>query len=49
MHMRRIAALRHLQHIPTVMDSVPQQDRCTCDPKTTVDDKQYPPKASSAD
>lgn len=32
------------QHIPRVMDSVPQSDWCTCNPKTTVNSKEYPPK-----
>jgi len=32
------------QHIPAVMDSVPQSEWCTCESKTTADGKQYPPK-----
>jgi hypothetical protein len=27
-----------------VMDSVSQSEWCTCNPKTTVDGKEYPPK-----
>ncbi|KAL2214932.1 hypothetical protein M432DRAFT_643160 [Thermoascus aurantiacus ATCC 26904] len=33
------------QHIPTVMDQVPEQDRCRCEPKVEKDGKLYPPKA----
>lgn len=33
------------QHIPTVMDQVPEQDRCQCEPKVEKDGKLYPPKA----
>jgi hypothetical protein len=33
------------QHIPMVMDPVPQSERCTCNPKTTIDSKEYPPKS----
>jgi hypothetical protein len=27
-----------------VMDPVPQSEWCTCNPKTTIDGKEYPPK-----
>ncbi|KAF2478506.1 hypothetical protein BDY17DRAFT_258841 [Neohortaea acidophila] len=37
------------QHIPSIMDSVPENERCQCEPKTTVDGKSYPPKAEKAD
>ncbi|KAF2478471.1 hypothetical protein BDY17DRAFT_258893 [Neohortaea acidophila] len=37
------------QHIPSVMDQSPQDDRCQCDPKTVVEGKEYPPKAEKAD
>jgi len=36
-------------HIPSVMDSIPETDRCTCTPTTTVNGKEYPPKAAKAD
>ena len=26
------------------MDSIPEQERCTCTPETTAHGKQYPPK-----
>jgi hypothetical protein len=26
------------------MDSIPEEERCTCLPKTVVDGKEYPPK-----
>merc|ERR1712193_528279 len=32
-------------HIPTVMDSIPEEERCVCEPKVEVDGKKYPPKA----
>jgi len=32
------------QHIPMVMDSVSESDWCTCNPKTVVGGKEYPPK-----
>lgn len=32
------------RHIPMVMDSIAEADRCTCTPKTVVDGKDYPPK-----
>ena len=28
-----------------VMDSVPEEERCTCEPKVERDGKQYPPMA----
>lgn len=37
------------QHIPSVMDSVPEGDRCQCGPKVEVDGKEYPRKADKAD
>ncbi|KUJ18606.1 uncharacterized protein LY89DRAFT_642993 [Mollisia scopiformis] len=35
-------------HVPSVMDSIPAEERCTCEPKVEKDGKQYPPKAASA-
>ncbi|KAJ5675666.1 hypothetical protein N7462_008563 [Penicillium macrosclerotiorum] len=35
-------------HIPSVMDSVPEDERCACDPKVEKDGKMYPPKAAQA-
>jgi hypothetical protein len=35
-------------HIPTVMDDVPDQDRCSCSPQVDVEGKKYPPKAANA-
>ncbi|KAF1983569.1 hypothetical protein K402DRAFT_338176 [Aulographum hederae CBS 113979] len=35
-------------HIPSVMDAVPEAERCVCEPKTTVGGKEYPPKAEKA-
>lgn len=32
-------------HVPMVMDQVPEQDRCGCEPKVEKDGKLYPPKA----
>jgi hypothetical protein len=37
------------QHIPSVMDPVPEGDRCQCGPKVEVDGKEYPRKADKAD
>jgi hypothetical protein len=37
------------QHIPSVMDPVPEADRCQCGPKVEVDGKEYPRKADKAD
>lgn len=31
-------------HIPQVMDAIPDNDWCTCTPKTNVNGKEYPPK-----
>ncbi|PVH79128.1 hypothetical protein DL98DRAFT_516333 [Cadophora sp. DSE1049] len=36
------------KHIPSVMDNVPAEERCTCEPKVDFGGKQYPPKAASA-
>jgi hypothetical protein len=33
-------------HIPAVLDSVPESERCTCTPKVERDGKEYPPKGS---
>lgn len=33
-------------HIPGVLDSVPVDEWCTCEPKVDVDGKKYPPKAN---
>ena len=32
-----------------VMDTIPEADRCVCDPKTVVAGKEYPPMAGKAD
>ncbi|KAM3481081.1 hypothetical protein MY8738_004619 [Beauveria namnaoensis] len=32
-------------HVPMVMDSIPEEERCACDPKIERDGKQYPPMA----
>jgi len=32
------------QHIPGVMDALPESEWCTCGPKKVVDGKEYPPK-----
>ncbi|KEQ60982.1 uncharacterized protein M437DRAFT_53267 [Aureobasidium melanogenum CBS 110374] len=32
------------KHIPSVMDKVPREQRCTCGPALEVDGKMYPPK-----
>jgi len=37
------------KHIPTIMDVIPEQDRCTCEPKVEVNGNKYPPKAAHAD
>ncbi|KAL5042075.1 hypothetical protein BDW71DRAFT_211533 [Aspergillus fruticulosus] len=34
-------------HIPAVLDAVPESERCTCEPKVERDGKQYPPKGSN--
>ncbi|KAI6880539.1 hypothetical protein KC360_g6953 [Hortaea werneckii] len=31
------------EHIPKVLDSVPEADRCSCEPKIEKEGKQYPP------
>ncbi|CAO3674316.1 unnamed protein product [Umbelopsis ramanniana] len=36
-------------HIPSVMDSVPEEERCKCEPAVQVEGKDYPPKASKPD
>ncbi|KAF1357001.1 hypothetical protein BDV97DRAFT_287320 [Delphinella strobiligena] len=35
-------------HIPSVMDNLPENQRCTCEPRTEVDGKKYPPKGEMA-
>ncbi|KAF2495268.1 hypothetical protein BU16DRAFT_434206, partial [Lophium mytilinum] len=30
-------------HVPSVMDSVADSERCTCEPKVTKEGKEYPP------
>ena len=35
------------KHIPMVMDSIADSERCTCTPKTVVDGKEYPPQAGA--
>ena len=37
------------QHIPSVMDPIPEANWCTCDPKVERGGKQYPPMAANAD
>ncbi|KAH6978528.1 hypothetical protein EDB82DRAFT_505147 [Fusarium venenatum] len=34
-------------HIPSVMDTVPDADRCACEPKVEVGGVSYPPMAAS--
>ena len=36
-------------HIPSVMDSIPESERCACTPQVERDGKKYPPKAAKAD
>jgi hypothetical protein len=31
-------------HISSVMDSIPEEERCTCGPKVEFQGKEYPPK-----
>lgn len=31
------------QHVPTVMDKIPEDQRCTCEPKVEKEGKKYPP------
>ncbi|GFF25171.1 hypothetical protein IFM46972_01311 [Aspergillus udagawae] len=33
-------------HIPSVMDQVPESERCACTPKVNADGKEYPPKGA---
>lgn len=35
-------------HISTVMDDIPDSDRCTCTPQVDFEGKKYPPKAANA-
>ena len=35
------------KHIPMVMDSIADDERCTCTPKTVVNGKEYPPQAGA--
>ncbi len=37
------------QHVPGVMDKVPKDDQCTCEPKVEKEGKKYPPMAAKAD
>ncbi|KAF2835675.1 hypothetical protein M501DRAFT_997816 [Patellaria atrata CBS 101060] len=32
-------------HVPSVMDRIPEADRCVCSPKIEREGKAYPPKA----
>ena len=32
-------------HVPTIMDSVPEEDRCACEPQVEREGKMYPPMA----
>ncbi|KAK2623927.1 hypothetical protein QTJ16_006561 [Diplocarpon rosae] len=34
-------------HIPSVLDGVAEEERCSCEPKVERDGKQYPPKGVS--
>lgn len=34
-------------HIPMVMDTIPEDERCICEPKVERDGKAYPPKAKN--
>lgn len=36
-------------HVPSVMDSVSESDRCDCEPQVEKEGKKYPPKADKAD
>ncbi|TKA74549.1 hypothetical protein B0A55_04440 [Friedmanniomyces simplex] len=31
-------------HVPSVLDQVPEGDRCACEPKVEKEGKMYPPK-----
>lgn len=33
------------RHVSMVLDSVPADQLCTCEPKFVLNDKEYPPKA----
>jgi hypothetical protein len=35
------------RHVPSVMDTIPSEDRCTCEPKVEKEGKEYPPMAES--
>ncbi|KAL1306887.1 hypothetical protein AAFC00_005533 [Neodothiora populina] len=35
-------------HVPSVMDQIPESERCTCEPKVEREGKKYPPKAEMA-
>ncbi|KAJ5498250.1 hypothetical protein PEX1_028620 [Penicillium expansum] len=35
-------------HIPSVMDSIPEGEWCSCAPQVDKDGKKYPPKAAKA-
>ncbi|KAI1456929.1 hypothetical protein F4805DRAFT_458317 [Annulohypoxylon moriforme] len=32
------------KHISSVLDNISPEDWCTCEPKVSVDGKEYPPK-----
>ncbi|VUC36101.1 unnamed protein product [Clonostachys rosea] len=34
-------------HVPMVMDNIPDEERCICDPKIEKGGKEYPPMAKS--
>ncbi|PMD64287.1 uncharacterized protein K444DRAFT_521499 [Hyaloscypha bicolor E] len=34
-------------HVPGVMDSIPANERCSCEPKIERDGKKYPPQGSN--
>jgi hypothetical protein len=36
-------------HVPSIMDKVPVEERCTCEPKIEKEGKEYPPMAAKAD
>lgn len=36
-------------HVPTVMDKLPKEDWCTCEPKVEKEGREYPPMAPKAD
>ncbi|KAJ5764486.1 hypothetical protein N7533_003167 [Penicillium manginii] len=33
-------------HIPSVMDSIPESEWCSCEPQVEREGKKYPPKAA---